>query len=92
MTLPEKTVFEDSRNFSLIFSVTIAKIPRCFIKIAEFWTTNAINQRTFEIKTAKSDIEKLTAEASKADSDVAQLSSAIAKLEEELAKKMANTY
>merc|ERR1712107_170430 len=39
----------------------------------------------FEIKTAKSDIEKYTAAATKADSDVAELSRAIKKLEGELA-------
>merc|ERR1719161_3093652 len=50
------------------------------------WVDDQSTELGFEIKTAKSDIEKLTAAAAKADSDVTELGSAIAKLEEELAQ------
>merc|ERR1719440_2345052 len=49
------------------------------------WVDDQSTQLGFEIKTAKSDIEKLTAAAAKADSDVAQLGAAIDKLQGELA-------
>merc|ERR1719482_2255044 len=49
------------------------------------WKEDTSRELGFEIKTANSDIEKLTAAAAKADSDVSQLSAAIAKLEDELA-------
>merc|ERR1719197_1437317 len=48
------------------------------------WFDDTSRELGFEIKTAKSDIEKYTAAAEKADSDVAQLSAAIKKLEGEL--------
>jgi len=50
------------------------------------WVDDQSTELGFEIKTAKSDIEKLTAAAAKADSDVTELGAAIAKLEEELAQ------
>jgi predicted phage tail protein len=49
------------------------------------WVSDTSREVGFEIKTAKSDIEKLTAKASKADSEVAKLGAAIAKEQEELA-------
>jgi hypothetical protein len=48
------------------------------------WVSDTSRELGFEIKTAKSDIEKYTAAAAKADSDVAQLSAEISKLEGEL--------
>merc|ERR1719440_2161423 len=48
------------------------------------WYDDTSRELGFEIKTAKSDIEKYTAAAEKADSDVSQLSAAIKKLEGEL--------
>merc|ERR1719324_1899783 len=50
------------------------------------WVDDESTQLGFEIKTGKSDIEKLTAEAVKADSDVAELGSAIGKLEGDLSQ------
>jgi len=49
------------------------------------WVSDTSRELGFEIKTAKSDIEKYLAAAAKADSDVAKLSSEIKKLEDELA-------
>merc|ERR1719352_46594 len=54
------------------------------------WVDDQSRQLGFEIKTAKSDIEKLTAAAAKADSDVAQLGAAIDKLQGELATTESN--
>jgi hypothetical protein len=48
------------------------------------WVSDTSRELGFEIKTAKSDIEKYTAAAAKADSDVDQLSMAISKVEAEL--------
>jgi len=48
------------------------------------WVSDTSRQLNFEIKTAKSDIEKYLAAAAKADSDVATLSAEISKLEAEL--------
>mmetsp|Transcript_11162 Transcript_11162/g.18446 ORF Transcript_11162/g.18446 Transcript_11162/m.18446 type:complete len:653 (-) Transcript_11162:44-2002(-) len=49
------------------------------------WVSDTSRELGFEIKTAKSDIEKYLAAAGKADSDVATLSSEISKLDGELA-------
>jgi hypothetical protein len=49
------------------------------------WVSDTSRELGFEIKTAKSDIEKYSAAAAKADSDVATLSAAISKLDGELA-------
>lgn len=49
------------------------------------WVSDTSRELGFEIKTAKSDIEKYLAAAAKADSDVATLSGEISKLEGELA-------
>merc|ERR1719395_350476 len=48
------------------------------------WVADTSRELGFEIKTAKSDIEKYLAAAAKADSDVAELGKAIDKLEGEL--------
>merc|ERR1719335_1366703 len=48
------------------------------------WVSDTSRELGFEIKTAKSDIEKYLAAAAKADSDVAELGKAIDKLEAEL--------
>merc|ERR1719238_1904472 len=48
------------------------------------WVADTSRELGFEIKTAKSDIEKYLAAAAKADSDVAQLGAEITKLEGEL--------
>jgi hypothetical protein len=48
------------------------------------WVSDQSTQLGFEIKTSKSDIEKLLAEIGKADSDVDKLSSSIAGLEDEI--------
>merc|ERR1719387_3082529 len=48
------------------------------------WVADTSRELGFEIKTAKSDIEKYTAAAAKADSDVATLGKAIDKLNGEL--------
>merc|ERR1719262_2206605 len=50
------------------------------------WVSDTSKELGFEIKTAKSDIEKYLAAANKADSDVSKLRSAITKLEGELAE------
>merc|ERR1719305_1967018 len=49
------------------------------------WVADTSRELGFEIKTAKSDIEKYLAAAAKADSDVATLGKAIDKLDGELA-------
>merc|ERR1719183_1051980 len=49
------------------------------------WVEDTSRELGFEIKTAKSDIEKYLAAAAKADSDVSELGSAIKNLEGELA-------
>merc|ERR1719428_1536875 len=49
------------------------------------WVDDQSRELGFEMKTAKSDIEKLTAEATKADSDVSELSDAINQLQSDLA-------
>jgi hypothetical protein len=49
------------------------------------WVSDTSRELGFEIKTAKSDIEKYLAAAAKADSDVSKLSAEIKKLEGELA-------
>merc|ERR1719261_1582704 len=49
------------------------------------WVSDTSRELGFEIKTAKSDIEKYLAAAAKADSDVAELGKAIDKLDGELA-------
>merc|ERR1719311_298112 len=49
------------------------------------WVADTSRELGFEIKTAKSDIEKYLAAAAKADSDVAELGKAIDKLDGELA-------
>jgi uncharacterized coiled-coil DUF342 family protein len=48
------------------------------------WVDDQTTELGFEIKTALSDIEKLTAAATKADSDVSKLGASVAKLEGEL--------
>merc|ERR1719183_2288247 len=49
------------------------------------WVSDTSRELGFEIKTAKSDIEKYLAAAAKADSDVSKLRAEIEKLEGELA-------
>merc|ERR1719214_382551 len=49
------------------------------------WVSDTSRELGFEIKTAKSDIEKYLAAAAKADSDVSKLSAEIKKMEGELA-------
>merc|ERR1719311_465719 len=51
------------------------------------WVSDTSRELGFEIKTAKSDIEKYTAAATKADADVAKLGKQINELDAELAAK-----
>merc|ERR1719261_371060 len=50
------------------------------------WVSDETREHTFEIRTAESDIESLTAFIGKADSDVAQLAQAIQNLDNEIAR------